>query len=204
MKELDLLKKNWNKDELPKVSADDIYNMILKKSSSTVKWIFIISTLELAFGLFAGFCSNPKINTLNVPAWFDSATSIISICIALIFIVIFYKNYKTISITNSVKGLLKTIVKTRHSVRLYVIINLGFMAILVITMLSYALTTPSPETGQILFEIHGIKDYFILGGIICVITIMAVGIFLGIYFLLYGILMRKLNKNYKELKQIDL
>ena len=48
MDELELLKKDWEKDnkDYPKLSYNDIYKMILKKSSSIVKWIFIISILE--------------------------------------------------------------------------------------------------------------------------------------------------------------
>ena len=47
--ELDLLKKDWQKreQELPKLSYSDIYKMLLKKSSSIVKWIFYISIVEI-------------------------------------------------------------------------------------------------------------------------------------------------------------
>ena len=40
--------KDWQKKEahLPKLSFDQIHNMIWKKSSSIVKWILIISVLE--------------------------------------------------------------------------------------------------------------------------------------------------------------
>ena len=49
MKELDLLKKDWQKNEasFEQVTEKDIYKMIHKKSSSTVKWILILSILEL-------------------------------------------------------------------------------------------------------------------------------------------------------------
>ena len=48
MKELDLLKKDWQKnDAFEQVSEVDIYKMLHKKSSSIVKWIFIISILDL-------------------------------------------------------------------------------------------------------------------------------------------------------------
>ena len=46
MEELDLLKKDWNKDHYPKVSENDIYGMLHKSSSSTVKWIFYVSVIE--------------------------------------------------------------------------------------------------------------------------------------------------------------
>ena len=57
MDELELLKKDWKKDnsKYPKLSYDEIYKMILKKSSSIVKWIFIISLLEFAFWLLISF-----------------------------------------------------------------------------------------------------------------------------------------------------
>ena len=47
--ELDLLKKDWQKREahLPQLSYDQIHKMIWKKSSSIVKWILIISILEI-------------------------------------------------------------------------------------------------------------------------------------------------------------
>ena len=49
MDELELLKKDWQKDDnnYPKKSYNEIYKMILKKSSSIVKWILIISILEV-------------------------------------------------------------------------------------------------------------------------------------------------------------
>ena len=51
MDKLDKLKENWQSEEheLPKVSFDKIYKMLLKKSSSIVKWIFVISVIELLF-----------------------------------------------------------------------------------------------------------------------------------------------------------
>ena len=49
MKELDLLKKDWQKSDnsFEQVSEIEIYKMIHKKSSSIVKWILIISILEV-------------------------------------------------------------------------------------------------------------------------------------------------------------
>ena len=58
MDELELLKKDWKKNDdtkYPKLSYNDIYKMILKKSSSIVKWIFIISLLEFALWTIISF-----------------------------------------------------------------------------------------------------------------------------------------------------
>lgn len=205
MKELDLLKKNWNKEAHPKVSADAIYKMILKKSSSAVKWIFIISLIEFSLGVITGFIYHPELKSEYKTPWiYGWPTSVIISGIAIIFIILFYKNHKAISTTSSVKGLLESIIKTRKTVKLYVLINLGYMAILTASVLTYALTTPSTISGKIIFELNEVKDYFIIGLVIFLATAFIVGICLLIYMLLYGILMRKLNKNYKELKQLNL
>ena len=49
MDELDLLKKDWKKQEgsFQQISEKEIYGMLHKGSSSIVKWILIISVLEL-------------------------------------------------------------------------------------------------------------------------------------------------------------
>jgi len=48
MKELDLLKKDWQKsgNSFEQISEGEIYKMLHKKSSSVVKWILIVSILE--------------------------------------------------------------------------------------------------------------------------------------------------------------
>ena len=49
MEELDLLKKDWkrNANSFEQISEVEIYKMLHKKSSSIVKWILIISILEV-------------------------------------------------------------------------------------------------------------------------------------------------------------
>jgi len=205
MEELDILKKNWNKETHPKVSADAIYKMILKKSSSAVKWIFIICLIELSIGLISGvFFSIESYENVNLPFWIEPTVTYSSILIALIYSFKFYKNYKTINTTSSVNSLLTNIIKTRKTVKQYVLINLSLMAILVVFVLSYTLTSPIGVSNEIAFQISSTKDYFILGFIILFVTTIIIGICLLLYFLLYGLLMRKLNKNYKELKRLDL
>lgn len=51
MDELEFLKKDWQRkgEALPRLTFDEIYKMIWKKSSSIVKWIFYISILEFIF-----------------------------------------------------------------------------------------------------------------------------------------------------------
>ena len=57
MDQLELLKKQWQsrEHELPKLTYEDIYKMLLKKSSSIVKWIFYISIAEILFWTLLSF-----------------------------------------------------------------------------------------------------------------------------------------------------
>ena len=59
MEELDLLKKDWKKSEnsFEQLSEKDIYKMIHQKSSSVVKWILIISLIELSIGILLNVLS---------------------------------------------------------------------------------------------------------------------------------------------------
>lgn len=205
MKELDLLKKDWNKEKHPKVSSDSIYKMILKKSSSVVKWIFIISILELGLGLLSGLLYNPKLDQgYNLPSTLHWAVSITGPVIAIYFIFRFYKNYKNINTTNSVKELLNNIITTRRTVKQYVIVNLVFLSIFICIMVFYSFTQPIDGAEKAIIVLNSGKDYFILILAILFITIIVIGFCLFLYFILYGILMRKLNRNYNELKKLDL
>ena len=50
MNELKRLKKDWKENQkFPKISKKEIYGLLHKKSSSVVKWIFIISIIEFSF-----------------------------------------------------------------------------------------------------------------------------------------------------------
>ena len=55
MEELELLKKDWQENQkFPKLSKQEIYALLHKKSSSIVKWIFILSLVEFGFWTIIG------------------------------------------------------------------------------------------------------------------------------------------------------
>ena len=57
MDELELLKSQWHSrdKELPRLTYGEIYKMLLKKSSSIVKWILFISIGEIVFWTLLAF-----------------------------------------------------------------------------------------------------------------------------------------------------
>src|SRR5690554_26241 len=209
---LDLLKKDWQKKEFkhPKLSYSQIYDMLFKKSTSMVKWIFIISIAELLFWIGLSLIT-PKstyevIETLEMLD-FMMYSNIIHYSVFIIFIYLFYKNYTAIRVTDSTKKLMNSILKTRKTVRYFVIYNVTVF-VLSLVMLNVFYVTKSellieymaakfgPEVNR-----DGFFTYFIT--IQIVFGILMIGLLILFYRLVYGILLKRLNKNYKELERIE-
>ncbi|WPO77313.1 hypothetical protein [Flavobacterium sp. KACC 22761] len=209
MKELDLLKKDWkkNSDSFEQISEKEIYKMIHKKSSSIVKLILIISILEISFWTFSNLFINTDdlLNKMNHPE-IVLALDIITYfnyVVVLIFVIIFYKNYKTISATVATKNLMSAILKTRKTVQYYVWYNLGMLVI--ITIISYFIAfVYNPDMAFLREKLaENGKALFFTVGILILIILGLFGMFWCIYRLVYGTLLRRLYANYKELKKID-
>lgn len=200
MDQLDLLKKDWKKQEgsLPKYSFDELSKLIHKKSSSIVKWIFIISVLELVIPylihLFVGFDDSKSLYSELGLATFLKVFYIFAYIVVFYFIYRFYINYKSISASLSTKSLMTNIIKTRRTVKHYIWFNLALVPILggVVLYKTFNL----PEFQDKLPEDANAFMLFILAVILIAIASFIIW---GIYQLLYGILLRRLQKNYKEL-----
>jgi len=203
MDELELLKKDWQRDNVayPELSYNDIYKMSHAKSSSIVKWIFYISMIELGIGLLLTLV-NPKIESqISFPAWVEWL-SYASLFVIIWFIILFYKNYKTISATDSVRKLIKNILKTRRTVKHYILFNLILAGIYSCVGLYIGYINESGGAEQFNATAH-FKEYATLGVTIVLLSALIVGIIYGFYYLIYGILLRRLNRNYKELKKLE-
>lgn len=201
MKELDLLKKDWQRSEnsFEQVSADAIYQMIHKKSSSVVKWIFIISILEFVILNSLGFLlPNDKISHSPKIETFVMVIDYVSYGVAIFFMYLFYKNYRSITVTSSTKKLMECILNTRKTVRYYI----GYNLFLVFFMAAVLFTT------EILMEFAANHDSGTEIFFECILILVVISILVSIvwlfYQLIYGILLKKLNRNYAELKKIDL
>ena len=208
---LDLLKKNWKKqeDNLPHLSYDEIYKMLWKKSSSIVKWIFIISIIEFLLGTVLSIVLADKeywqqMETLHLKEFMIFA-EVISYPITLYFIYRFYKNYRKISSTDSASKLMKDILKTRKTVKYYIAYVL--ISIAIISMISvyilihyHVLEIDADETSKYVFDT---VDWIKMIGILTIALVLLLGAIWLFYRLLYGILLRRLNRNYRELKNLD-
>ena len=215
MEELELLKKDWQKKEaknFPKLTKDDIYKMLLKKSSSSVKWIFIISIVEFVVALFGiGFylTIKPEKNPYKDLGITLEANIFegISLIILIYFMYRFYKSYRTISVTDNAKKLMETIIKTRKVVKKYISIMLVLIGVFFfyVTLLT---TFSAPKIRDLVTEMGNNGDstfwiYVLIVVIALVLTAAVLGLCAFLYFIFYGLLLRRLKKNYKEIKQLE-
>jgi hypothetical protein len=202
MDELEILKKDWKKSEntFDQVSETEIYGMLHKRSSSLVKWILIISIIEfIVLNGFGFFIADKEMDNFEKLHPYLSIIENVNYLILLGFIFLFYKNYKSICVLNSSTKLIKDIIKTRKIVNYYIYWNvfissfLGSFAFIDGFNASYRQANPNAEelsqTGFIIIFIFSM--------------LFVVGIVFGFYKLLYGILLNRLNKNYKELQKMD-
>jgi hypothetical protein len=184
--------------------------MILKKSSSIVKWIFIISILEFVFWTGLSFALkdadfNKKFESYHA----DSIMIPFMILGYLILAYFFYKffmNYRTIKVTDNAKRLMGNILRTRRTVKQYVAFNLIYLAVSVFLVLGIEFNRDKTMIAAInkasadgeLFKFYAIT-------ILATVLVLAVciGIFLVFYYLIYGLLLKRLYKNYKELKKLE-
>ena len=210
MKELDLLKKDWQKsnNSFDQISETEIYKMIHTRSSSIVRLILIICIVEVLVWTCLGLCFNTDdyFNNLNHPELiiYSNLFNYFNYGIILVFIYLFYKNYIAISTTTSTKQLMSDILKTRKTVQYYVWYNLGMLLVSLIIGFIIAILY-NPELNDLRDKIakNG-KVMAITFGILFLTTVLLLGVFWLFYRLLYGILLRRLYVNYKELKKIDL
>jgi hypothetical protein len=212
MDELELLKKDWKKQEssFQQIGENEIYGMLHKRSSSIVKWIVVISILELIlWSSISLFTADEDYFKLLKIYHLDTAMPIIGVInygVILYFIYLFYKNYKAINATDTIKQLMKSILKTRKTVKHYVWYNLGMTALSFIIVFVFQFMY-DPNITKLVDKISKDMDTSVFYCIMIVMYTVIISVFIGIiwlfYRLLYGILMKRLQKNFDELKKIN-
>ncbi|WP_394749743.1 hypothetical protein [Spongiimicrobium salis] len=218
MDELELLKKDWQKKEeqLPKLSYDEIYQMTWQKSSTIVKKIFYISIVELLFWIilntipFFSQSYKDKFGQLKSESGemlFIVLSSSLTYIVLSIFIYYLYKSYKAISVVDNVKSLMESILRTRKIIRYYVGYNL-VMAFIIALVTFYMLITQDEKVIAMLGTLEGDMSSFKMWLFIGLFALLGVVIMLafiwGFYRLIYGILLKKLKRNYNELKRLEI
>ncbi len=211
MDELELLKKDWQKqgEHLPKLSYDDIYKMIWKKSSSLVKWIFYVCIAEFLFWIIISVLpinsneiTGRGANFMKITDWI---LQIVFFLVIIYFGYQFYQNYRKISVTDSAGELMKKIIRTRKTVMQYVWFNVGLFALtMVVVLLEVLVFDPPKELMERISTADSALLAWLLVGIFFAVSIAFFGLLFWLFYrLIYGIFLKRLNDNYRELKRLE-
>ena len=201
-------KKVWKGQpkEANEVSTLEIYKMTQSKSTSIVKWIFIVGLLEFTFFLVLNLILlepnyNEIFGNVNLTQFINFSYYFNYLVVAL-FLIIFYRNYVSVSTVDDTKTLMKKIIKVRKTVKFYIFYNV-FINILMLIIYNIIIFN-SPDTIKIILSNYEMAldesqmmTVYIISQVIAVVMILLF-LFL-LYYLLYGTLLKKLKKNYKEL-----
>jgi ATP/ADP translocase len=91
--------------------------------------------------------------------------------------------------------LMKKIIKTRKTVRNYVLFNLSYMVLVMVVATIASIQTNLEDLSN--------KKILMIVFASLITTLLFLGILYLFYQLLYGFLLKKLNRNYKELSKLD-
>ena len=204
MEDLKQYRQAWKEQQCAdnQVDTGTLTKMIHRKSSSIVKWIFYISLIEFSIFILLDVFTSKDWSEIKATGMYTYTiiSFMLFYAVIIFFIFLFYKNYKSISVTNNTKGLIKSILKTRQSVKYYITTNIVMLAVGTVTAAYISFQDPEyVEIIENLTENKGVDGQLIAWGIVFVLILVAIGVLLLIYQLIYGILIRKLNDNYKEL-----
>ncbi len=212
MEELELLKRDWKKkeDELPRLSRTEIYPMILRRSTSIVKWIFYISIIEFVFWTTLNIVTSDSESWKQMrnihTYYFMVGLTVLSYIILVYFIYKFHSNYKRISFTDSSKKLMKTILDTKRTVTQYVWFNLSIFMVSLLGMMYGTLRygQDGEKIQQLALQTENETLFWVLICFLCLISTVVFLVLLWLFYkLLYGILLKKLRQNYNELRQME-
>ena len=138
-----------------------------------------------------------------------SITYVFHYIIIGVFLVLFYLNHKNIKTTATVKTLMQNIIKTRKTVTNFVIYNLVSTALMLLFLNFYFFSNKEQLFDLILTLDDSYQNlnlesfttvFFITQFVVAILSLVLIGLF---YRVIYGILLKKLKNNYKELEKIE-
>ena len=204
MKELEDLKNKWAKQDFSQsYSKEEIKGFLQKKSTHSIKWIFYLSIVEfvlyLSFPLlFPNYIKSfDYYKSLNLFE-FSIVTTVLGYVLLLYFMWHFFKNYKKISVANSIKDHLSAILNTRRAVNQYFYFNVAILIIFTIVVIVAALER---DKNMIALQEENNSMIMIIFMILILIAII-LGLFGIMYYFVYGRFLRPLKNNEKELLKI--
>lgn len=218
-RDLDDLQSLWQSQKEEKVyGVDEIFKMIQRKSINSVQWLFIITLIEFLAGLFMSlwlilsgshFMSNTKMEITGSEHYIRMENiSHIGIVGSVAIMGITYYFYRKIQTNLSIKDLIQCIINFRKTIVAFIIfwmlvIFVLFTPIVIEIGINAYLSNENIQTELSPEENLAVAKK--VGYITAIITMGFVFIFSLIYYgVIYGIFLRRLGRNLKELRNIEM
>lgn len=216
--DIDSLKKSWQDQVISDdYNQEEIEVMLNKKSRNYVKYILWISVAEFViFGiinfiaLFSNSFHTDFTNILNklqiknqneVEFSLDkiyNVMKIASLVITGVFVVIFYSNYRKINVESNLKKFIIHIIKFKKTVNLFIFSNILLLFLFIGSFTAFIIFTIKKQNIQIDNPTFwGLITGVIFSLLVCIVLILLY------YKIAYGIILKRLSKNLKQLETID-
>ncbi|MEJ5050183.1 beta-carotene 15,15'-monooxygenase [Chryseobacterium culicis] len=216
--DLDSFKKTWQEQPVQdKYDNTEILQMLNRKSRNYVKYIFWISVIEFLFfsvlGLFYFFPEEEsdsfrkmleRLGAQESPEAENNfghaylAIKVLSLLITAYFVLKFYQNYRKIKIEENLKGLITRIIKFKTTVNAFILISIVLLLIFTFVLIAFIFYILDSQN----IQPSGSNLAIVIVGI-AVSSLLAVSMIWFYYRLVYGTIIKKLDKNLKQLKEID-
>lgn len=216
--DIDSLKQQWQAQKISNpYSHSEILNLLNKKSRNYVKYILWISVIEFLVILGSNLLHLVQVDkyhsffkmledlgitvTDTLVQQYNAiyiTMQVVSLLVTGFFIFKFYFGYKGIKIEENLKQFILKIIYFRKTVNLFIFINIVLFIIYVITLVGFVIGYSSFQN----IEIESARA-------LRFIVALSIGIGLCItlaliyYRIVYGILVKRLGKNLKQLQEMD-
>lgn len=213
MEDLDILKAHWKSEKaFQKIPRSELYEMSHKSSSSVVRWILLISIAEFLLWLTIPVISGKEqdddkgvqlISSLGMDNFMD-IMSYLNYTVIVLFVIIFYFNYKKVKVTDNSKNLMANILRVRKTVTYYINIVLS-LVVLRGGVLMYVYLSQDTQMAQVFKKAEQNGKLYIMIIVACLLSFAALALIVFVvhlyYRIIYGFLLRKLSRNYEDLKK---
>ncbi|RKT01300.1 beta-carotene 15,15'-monooxygenase [Chryseobacterium defluvii] len=216
--DLDSFKKTWQEQPVQQKYDDtEILQMLNRKSRNYVKYIFWISVAEFLFFTVAGLFyliqdkdSNSFLSILKklgaqrtpeLEQTFDNiylVLKILSLAVTAYFVYKFYQNYRSINIEENLKRFIINIIRFKKTVNAFIFTNIVLLIAFTSILVSFVFYTLNAQNIELTNST--LTRFLILVIVSTGLSVLLVWVY---YRLVYGIILRKLDKNLKQLKEID-
>lgn len=216
--DLDSLKKAWQEQPVQqKYNDNEILKMLNRKSRNYMKYIFWISVAEFLvftlFGLFyiiqnkdsntfftflqkLGVEINPELESNIDTIYF--IIKILSLVVTGFFVIKFYQNYRKIKVEEDLKNFITRIIHFKKTVNAFILTNIVLFVIVTTIFTIFVFCILDYQNIQLT---NSAKTGFIVS--ILISTLLCVFLIWVYYRLVYGIIMKRLDKNLQQLKDIE-